>query len=189
MIFSSFLYCFFFPYWLAWKSNNTALIFNPASISLPVHQPCACLWWVKTTEYDQCHCGVRADMFEAFRMWCSQPLSAFLVLNECGPCRRAAPGVWPLQTGSTRSAAPADLGEMQTLWLSSDKAQPFKWFCWAFRLDNLFFRCPRSQYVVILWCPRWSNWASRSLPSLGWNSRETHLLIYPSIRGEVRAVY
>lgn len=183
MIFSSFLYCFF-SYWLAWKSNNTALIFSPASIPLPLPQPRACPWWAKRAEYNWCRCGVGADVFSAYRMRCSQPLSASLVLEERGPCRRPVPGVWPLQT----------YGKCKPLWLSSDKAQ--HWVLTSLSSGSAghsalltWLSAAQGPICGILWCFWWSNWAGRSLPSLGWSRRETHLLIYPSIWGEVRALY
>lgn len=36
MVCSSFFFLIVFAYWLAWKSNNVALIFSPANISLPL---------------------------------------------------------------------------------------------------------------------------------------------------------
>lgn len=90
--------------------------------------------------------------------------------QECGPCRlmRNANPYDSLQIKPSLSSGSAGLSGLIT-WLSTVPGANM-WLSYGALGEA-------------------TGPASLSFPSLGWNSRETHLLIYPSIRGEVRAVY
>lgn len=112
MVCSSFFFSYCFCILVGMEIKQCSIdIQSSKHLTASVHQPYACPWWVKRTEYDQCHCGVVAPMSYTYRMWCSQPLFASLVPKGCGPCRPAVPGL------------PSTFEKYKLLRLSSGEAQ------------------------------------------------------------------